>query len=88
MALEDAKHQVDRAISGETTGLGYENPFAGVTSFLRRPLTKDLAGFDLAVTGLPFDQAVTHRPGARFGPRAVREASTLMAGDAPYGWGH
>ena len=88
MALEDAKHQVDRAISGETTGLGYENPFAGVTSFLRRPLTKDLAGFDLAVTGLPFDQAVTHRPGARFGPRAVREASTLMAGDAPYGWGY
>ena len=88
MALEDAKHEVDRAISGETTGLGYENPFAGVTSFLRRPLTKDLAGFDLAVTGVPFDQAVTHRPGARFGPRAIREASTLMAGDPPYGWGY
>ena len=88
MALEDAKHEVDRAISGATTGLGYENPFAGVPSFLRRPLTKDLSGFDLAVTGIPFDQAVTHRPGARFGPRAIRDASTLMAGDAPYGWGY
>ncbi len=88
MALEDAKHEVDRAVSGLSTGLGYENPFAGVVSFLRRPYTKDVSGFDLAVTGVPFDQAVTHRPGARFGPRAMREASTLMAGDAPYGWGY
>ncbi|MEM6386343.1 MAG: agmatinase [Pseudomonadota bacterium] len=88
MALEDAKHDVDRAISGDSTGLAYENPFAGVTSFLRRPYAKALADFDLAVTGVAFDQAVTHRPGARFGPRAIREASTLMAGDTPYGWGY
>jgi agmatinase len=88
MALEDAGDDVDRAISGETRGLAYENPFAGVPSFLRRRLTKDLAGVDLAVSGIPFDQAVTNRPGARFGPRAVREASTLMAGDVPYGWGY
>ncbi len=88
MALEDAKHEVDRAISGAATGPGYENPFAGVTSFLRRPYAKDVSGFDLAVTGVPFDQAVTHRPGARFGPRAIREASTMMAGDVPYGWGY
>lgn len=88
MALEDAKREVDRAISDRTTGLGYENPFAGVVSFLRRPYAKDLGDFDLAVTGVPFDQAVTNRPGARFGPRAIREASTLMAGDAPYGWGY
>lgn len=88
MALENAGDDVDRAISGETRGLAYENPFAGVPSFLRRRLTKDLAGVDLAVSGIPFDQAVTNRPGARFGPRAVREASTLMAGDVPYGWGY
>ena len=88
MSLDKAADEVDRAlIRSEKTGLGYENVFAGVTSFLRRTLTKDLSGFDLAITGLPFDQAVTHRPGARFGPRAVREASTLMAGDPPYGWG-
>ena len=88
MALEDAGDEVDRAIGGETRGLAYENPFAGVPSFLRRRLTKDLAGADLAVSGIPFDQAVTNRPGARFGPRAVRAASTLMAGDVPYGWGY
>ena len=88
MALEDAGKEVDRAISGKVKGLGYENPFAGVPSFLRRRLTKDATGADLAVTGIPFDQAVTNRTGARLGPRAIREASTLMAGDMPYGWGY
>jgi agmatinase len=43
---------------------------------------------DIAVTGVPFDQAVTNRPGTRLGPRAIREASTLQSPDAPYGWGY
>ncbi|TCP42292.1 agmatinase [Rhodovulum marinum] len=89
MALEDAKKQVDTAITRRShRGLSYENAFGGVTSFLRRTLTKDLAGVDLAVTGIPFDQAVTNRPGTRLGPRAIREASTLQACDTPYGWGY
>lgn len=68
-------------------GMSHENAFAGATSFMRRNYAKDLAGYDIAVTGIPFDQAVTNRPGARFGPRAIREASSLQAFDAPYGWG-
>jgi agmatinase len=89
MALEDAKHQIDMAFTREDPrGLAFENAFGGATSFLRRRYTKDLTGVDLAVTGVPFDQAVTHRPGARFGPRAIREASALQAFDAPYGWGY
>ncbi|MBC7138772.1 MAG: agmatinase [Defluviimonas sp.] len=88
MALEDARTQVDLAFTRpETRGLAFENAFGGATSFLRRRYSKDLAGVDLAITGVPFDQAVTHRPGARFGPRAIREASTLQAFDAPHGWG-
>ncbi len=88
MALEDAKTQVDLAFTRrEAKGLAFENAFGGATSFLRRPYAKDLAGIDLAVTGIPFDQAVTHRPGTRFGPRAIREASTLQPFDPPYGWG-
>ena len=88
MGLEDAANEVDIAITrDDPKGLGYENVFAGVQSFLRRKLTKDLSGVDIAVTGIPFDQAVTHRSGARFGPRSLREASTLLAGDPPYGWG-
>ncbi len=87
MALEDAKSQVDTAITREGfRGHSFENTFAGVTSFLRRRLTKDLSGVDLAVTGIPFDCAVTNRPGARLGPRAIREASALQAPDPPYGW--
>ena len=88
MALEDAGKEIDVAFTrAEPKGLAYENPFAGVPSFLRRKLTKDLANIDLAITGIPFDQAVTHRAGTRFGPRALRDASTMLAGDAPYGWG-
>ena len=78
MALEDAKNQVDMAFTrDDPRGLAFENAFGGATSFLRRRYTKDLSGVDLAVTGVPFDQGVTHRPGTRFGPRAIREASTL-----------
>jgi len=89
MALEDAKREIDRAFTAtEPRGLAYENAFAGATSFLRRVYRKDLSGMDLAVTGLPFDQAVTNRPGARLGPRAIREASTLQPFDPPYGWAY
>ncbi len=88
MALEDAKGQIDLAFTrDDLKGLAFENAFGGATSFLRRKYTKDLKGVDLAVTGVPFDQAVTHRPGTRFGPRAIREASTLQPYDPPYGWG-
>ena len=87
MALSDAANDVDNALTRDgQRGLSYENAFGGVLSFLRRTYTKDLTGVDLAVTGVPFDQAVTNRPGTRFGPRAMREASTLQACDAPYGW--
>ncbi len=87
MALEDAKTQVDTAFTRKgLRGLSFENAFSGAPSFLRRTYTKDLTGVDLAVTGVPFDQAVTHRPGARFGPRAIREASVLQPFDPPYGW--
>ena len=78
MALEDAKTQIDTAFTRKSQrGLAFENAFSGATSFLRRTYTKDLTGVDLAITGVPFDQAVTHRPGARFGPRAIRQASHI-----------
>ncbi|AGI68305.1 agmatinase SpeB [Octadecabacter antarcticus 307] len=88
MALEDAKGQIDLAFTrDDLKGCAFENTFGGAMSFLRRKYTKDLKGVDLCVTGIPFDQAVTNRPGTRFGPRAIREASTLQPYDPPYGWG-
>jgi len=87
LALIDAKSDVDTAFTRKgLRGLSFENAFGGATSFLRRTYTKDLTGVDLAITGVPFDQAVTHRTGARFGPRAIREASALQPFDPPYGW--
>ncbi|MBY4892211.1 agmatinase [Rhodobacteraceae bacterium N5(2021)] len=87
MALEDAKNEVDGAIMRtDLKGLSFENAFAGAPSFLRRRYTKDLSGVDVAVTGIPFDQAVTNRPGTRLGPRAIRAASSLQPFDPPYGW--
>jgi agmatinase len=87
MPLEDAKSQVDTAFTRNgPRGYAFENAFSGATSFLRRTYTKDLTGVDLAITGVAFDQAVTHRAGTRFGPRAIREASSLMPYDPPHGW--
>ena len=89
MARTDADKEVDGAITrADPRGLAFENAFGGVTSFLRRTYSKELTGFDLAVTGVPFDQAVTNRPGTRLGPRAIREASAHMVNDPPYGWGY
>ncbi|MGH3085984.1 MAG: agmatinase [Rubrobacteraceae bacterium] len=55
-----------------------EFAFAGVgVTFFRCPLTLDpdeLATADAAIVGAPFDGGTTYRPGARFGPRAIREA--------------
>lgn len=88
MALEDAKTKSDEAFTRDSLrGPSFENTFAGANSFLRRRYTRDLTGVDIAVTGIPFDQAVTNRPGTRLGPRAIREASALQSPDAPYGWG-
>lgn len=87
MGLEDAKSQVDQAfMRDDLMGPSFENAFGGATSFLRRKYTKDLTGVDIAVTGVPFDQAVTNRTGTRLGPRAIREASALQPYDPPYGW--
>ncbi|MEM9855382.1 MAG: agmatinase [Pseudomonadota bacterium] len=87
MALKDSAQDVDHAFTRrDPRGLSFENAFGGALSFMRRPYTKDLSGVDLAITGIPFDQAVTNRPGTRLGPRAIREATTLQPCDPPFGW--
>lgn len=62
-----------------------EPTYGGALSFMRRRYTRDLAGVDVAVTGIPLDTATTNRPGARFGPRAIRAASSIMAWEKGYG---
>ncbi len=48
--------------------------------------SRDLAGVDVAVVGIPLDTATTNRPGARFGPRAVRAASAGISWERPWPW--
>ncbi len=55
-----------------------EHMFSGATSFCRRAYARTLEGVDVAVMGVPFDTSVTNRPGTRFGPRAIRAASTNL----------
>lgn len=80
------KHDNDYAITRDSLyGTTPEPTYAGITSFMRRKYTRDLTGVDVAVTGIPLDTATTNRPGARFGPRAIRNASSIMAWEKPYG---
>lgn len=52
--------------------------FAGVATFMRLPLVADPAQADIAIVGVPWDGGTTNRPGARHGPREVRNQSTLI----------
>jgi agmatinase len=56
-----------------------EMTYGGALSFLRRRYSRDMTGVDVVVSGVPYDSSVTNRPGCRFGPRAIREASTQLA---------
>jgi agmatinase len=80
------KNNLDHAITrDDLRGTTPEPTYGGVTSFMRRKYTKDMTGVDVAVLGVPFDTATTNRSGARLGPRAIRNASTIMAWERPYG---
>jgi agmatinase len=65
---------------------GSEPSYAGAgTTFSKLPLVLDpegLAGVDVAIVGAPIDEAVTNRPGARYGPRAIRQ-SDVSGGSPP-----
>ena len=58
-------------------------PYEGVSTFLDAPLkveagkTGDFTGIDIPLIGVPMDLGVTHRPGSRFGPRAVRQVERV-----------
>ena len=56
-------------------------PFMGIPSFMRMPVSRELDGVDVAILGAPFDSGTSYRTGTRFGPRKIREASLLI-------WGH
>src|SRR3979411_3507084 len=52
--------------------------FGGAPTFARLPRIDEVSTCDMAVVGVPFDSGVTYRPGARFGPGAIRQGSRLL----------
>lgn len=79
---------VDDALDGARRfGESIEANYTGAVSFLRRPYARSAEGADVAVWGVGLDTSVSNRPGTRFGPRAIREASTIMCGDPAYPFG-
>jgi len=69
-------------MTGNTYETGRLNlPFVGLCTFGKQPVCLDWDAIDahVAVLGAPFDMGTQYRPGARFGPRAIREASTLFS---------
>lgn len=74
-----------RSAVGEQTP---EAPFLGANTFMRRPYCRQLQDADIAILGVPFDLAVCNRPGTRFGPRAIRQATRdLSSWKNQYPWG-
>ena len=57
--------------------------FAGPATYARLPRLDQVERCDVAIVGVPFDGGVTYRPGARFGPAAIRAGSRLMRGYHP-----
>lgn len=65
----------------QTTGADVELAYAGINTFLKGPQREvdDVDDVDAAVLGMPYDSAASNRPGARYGPDAIRRASAWWA---------
>src|SRR4029079_2278480 len=89
IVMTDLKHPrpTDNAFLGALKGSSLEPTYGGALSFMRRHYSRDLAGVDAAIWGVPFDAATSNRPGARFGPQAIRRGSTDFDGDPQYPFG-
>ena len=69
---------IDHAFTARSPiGRSSDPTYAGALSFMRRKYSKKVKGVDAVVWGIPFDAAVTNRPGARFGPQAMRRLSCI-----------
>ena len=87
--MDTSEKTFDRAIDGDNTQSigGNDALYAGALSLFRRRYAKDLDGVDIAISGVPFDLGTMGRSGTRFGPRAIRAASTNLAWmGGPWPW--
>ena len=71
---KEAKDFIEKSIRKEM----FLPPYSGIPTFLRTAFCKEYDDLDIALIGVPFDQGITMRPGARFGPREIRNQSGFM----------
>jgi len=70
---------IETVVSSQVVNDPQKTPrFMGIPSFMRCPVLHDANDVDIAMVGIPYDGGVTNRPGARHGPREIRNASSLM----------
>jgi agmatinase len=79
----DAKKTTKPNVAEFITTLPSDSPllqtsFSGIATFMHTPFYKNFKDVDIALVGVPFDGGTTNRPGARLGPREIRNQSTLM----------
>lgn len=74
---DTATNSPEIEIRGQVDGMVVPR-YAGHSTFARLPRLEDVTRHDVAVVGVPFDTGVTYRPGARFGPAYIRQASRLL----------
>src|SRR6476661_5271032 len=71
--MNDLSKPFPQPVSGTVTPR-----FGDVATFMRLPLTRNPADVDIGMIGVPWDGGTTNRPGARHGPRQMRDQSTQM----------
>ena len=75
--MSDEKGDQAFRVTSETE-MWPEMTYGGALSFGRRRYSRDLADVDVVISGIPYDNAVTYRPGTRLGPRAIRAGSVQL----------
>ena len=89
LVLSDKKATMsDTSISFEPVSGAVSPRFAGVPTFMRLPNVAlshpDIAKVNIGLVGVPWDAGTTNRPGARHGPRQLRDLSTMIRAVHPY----
>jgi guanidinopropionase len=65
------------AVTGEAYDPKMAPRYTEIPTFMRTPHVSEVNDLDIALIGVPFDSGVTNRPGARHGPREIRNMSSL-----------
>ena len=75
--MNDASHPSKPAFPQPVSGTVVPR-FGDIATFMRLPLFRDPADVEIGMVGVPWDGGTTNRPGARHGPRQMRDLSTMM----------